>query len=370
MPEQRSIRARADSEGQFSPILLASGEFLAPVTLCSDAARGDASEALHGARIKIYYDGATLFAANLVPAIPALVDQVALPASWTPLSCPACLRFGPRVLVYDVEPAQDARATPAAHWDRATTVGDGAPLVPAALPRENPYSGQTAIWRASAVRPPAVRPPAVRTLIHARESSTAVPRVPPSAPQPKAPPSPAEAEPRAETTPSRHAVEPIRAPARASAPRRAWARFQREFRATKPAVRWTLLALPAIAWLTLEPVGERPTELRAEAFHATPPAPVASSPGKAANAVAGKIDVATPDPRAPAGPTLAPAVSSAPASSAGKPARQSKRSLEARAADAAARGAYAEAVALYQELAELYPQRSEFASAVRILRTR
>ena len=46
---------------------------------------------------------------------------------------------------------------------------------------------------------------------------------------------------------------------------------------------------------------------------------------------------------------------------------KSKRTLEARAADAAARGARTEAARLYDELAREYPERHEFATAARIL---
>lgn len=126
------------------------------------------------------------------------------------------------------------------------------------------------------------------------------------------------------------------------------ARVSEDFRRAPRSMRILLFALPIVAWAALG--FGRPT-------------PEAVPTAKLAILRLG-LPSATAPPLAAARPAAAPA--RAPVSNV----MRGHRTLEAVAADAAARGAIAEALELYGELAQRSPERPEFASIVRILRSK
>jgi hypothetical protein len=349
-------------------IVLRPGEFRPPVTFGPQGDYVPNEEACLPIRARMYFDGATLFAASVDPVRPVRANGIPLSTAWTPIPFPAVLEIGASRLLYENAWNEEQRTvtvqSPAEESEALTRVvqareGDALTRVWTRGALSNILDRERAAC--ASVMPSTARaaPSSLELAAGEQEPSTVIgpPPVGPLAFRATTERLPSALEEQTQT----------QSAARPSVLRTLGLRAREQYARMSRGTRRALLILPIMAWAVYSMRGPEP---EAPASPARRPA-LSASAASASAAFGGALATAPPSPEASAGgATHATLPAPAPASPRASEGARGYRTTEARAIDAAARGAYAEAAELYDRLAEQYPERREFASAARILRAR
>jgi hypothetical protein len=340
-------------------------DFRPPLTLGSAGDFVVAGAGCLPVHARIYFDGATLFAASIDLGHPVLVNHAPLGLDWSEVPCPSIIDLGSSRLVY--EGAGDSQAEPAPSRDRgeALTRVQSREALSSILSDErhqarsrgpapdDSWDGRTPhrVAKVDALEAPTVVGPAPSPV-----ASTVTRRYDEA---------PAGDHPLAATT-DRGRTDDTARRLRKGTLLRLFERVRDDFRRTPVRSRLLFLGLPVFAWGAL--TFARPPD--ADTERAAQPVAAALSDTPAGPARTATAQRSLPPSAVPPPIPSASTVAVYPAGPAPSGTLAEKRTLEARAADAAARGAFSEAASLYERLAELHPERSEFASAARILRAK